>query len=163
MAQERTFTLCKPDAFTRGLVGKVLHHFEDKGLKLVGAKFAVATPEMMREHYRDVAGEPWFEDLIQFVTSGPLLAMVWEGPGAVAAADQIVGVADPMESAPGTIRGDWALTIPQTLVHRARDHEEAEAQIALWFGERARFISEDILTSVTKPLPKIQPIYPGKA
>lgn len=160
---ERTFTLCKPDAFSRGMVGKVLHRFEEKGLRLVGVKFGVATPEMMREHYRDVAGEPWFEDLIQFVTSGPLLAMVWEGPGAVAAADQIVGLADPRESPPGTIRGDWALTVPQTLVHRARDREEAEAQLSLWFGNRATFTQEDILAPAPNSPAKVQPIYPGKS
>lgn len=144
---ERVFTMCKPDAFRRGLIGKVFCRLEAKGLQLVGVKLVSPTRALMEKHYGATdAGEPWYQDLIDFVTSGPLLAMVWQGEEAIAAANQVIGDALPLESQAGTIRGEYALNRIETVVHRAKTVEESEKQIKLWFeGNGSLFKAADLL------------------
>lgn len=144
---ERVFTMVKPDAFRRALIGKVICRLEAKGLQLTGLKLVYPTRELMLKHYGATdQGEPWYQDLIDFVTSGPLLAMVWTGEEAIAAANQVIGDALPLESQAGTIRGEYAINRIETVVHRAKTVAESEQQIQLWFGgDGSLFKAQDLL------------------
>ena len=131
---ERTLVLIKPDGVDRLLVGDIIARIERKGLRLVALELKTADDEVARGHYAEHEGKPFYPSLLEFITSGPLVAAVLEGPRAVAAFRQIAGGTDPVEKAvPGTIRGDYALNTQNNLVHGSDSPESAEREIALWF------------------------------
>jgi nucleoside-diphosphate kinase len=132
---ERTFVMVKPDGVQRGLIGEIVSRLEDRGLKLVAAKFVEIDDELAREHYGEHEDEPFFEDLVGFVTSGPVLATVWEGADAIAQVRSMMGETDPADSAPGTIRGDLGLDLGRNVIHGSDDEEPGadEREIELFF------------------------------
>ena len=133
---ERTLILVKPDAFERNLTGEVIARFERKGLKLVALKQLTAGEDLAKEHYAEHVERPVFGELVDFITGGPLVAAVLEGPRAVAAARQTIGGTDPVEAAtPGSIRGDYGLEVQSNLVHGSDSTESSAREIALWFPE----------------------------
>ncbi len=133
--RERTFVMVKPDGVQRGLIGEIVSRLEDRGLKLVAAKFVEIDDELAREHYGEHEAEPFFEDLVDFVTSGPVLATVWEGADAIAQVRSMMGKTNPADSAPGTIRGDLGLDLGRNVIHGSDDEEPgaAEREIDLFF------------------------------
>ena len=134
---ERTFVMAKPDAVQRGLTGEIISRLEERGLKLVGAKFMQIDEELAHEHYGEHEGKPFFDGLVEFITSGPVMAMVWEGADATRQVRQMMGATDPADAAPGTIRGDFGLDLGQNIIHGS-DHEDEganEREIALFFDE----------------------------
>ena len=132
---DRTLILVKPDAFARGLSGEIIARFERKGLKIVSLRAMTVTRELAERHYAEHAERAFFGDLVDFITSGPILAMVLEGPDAVRAARQVIGATDPLEAATGSIRGDFALAVGQNLVHGSDSPQSAARESALFFGE----------------------------
>lgn len=133
---ERTLILVKPDAFARNLTGEVIARFERKGLKLVALKQLTTSEELAKEHYAEHAERPFFGELVDFITGGPLVAAVLEGPRAVTASRQIIGATDPVDGAtPGSIRGDYGLEVQSNLVHGSDSPESAAREIGLWFPE----------------------------
>ncbi|WP_458187622.1 nucleoside-diphosphate kinase [Haladaptatus sp. NG-WS-4] len=133
---ERTFVMVKPDGVQRGLIGEIVSRFEDRGLKLVGGKFMQIDQELAEEHYGEHEGKPFFEGLVDFITSGPVFAMVWEGQDAVAQVRTMMGETDPAESAPGTIRGDFGLDLGRNVIHGSDTEEGSnEREISLFFDE----------------------------
>lgn len=130
---EQTFVLVKPDGVQRGLIGEVIARLERRGLKLVGAKFLQVSRELAEEHYAVHKGKPFYEGLINYITSAPVMAMVWEGPNAVAVVRQTMGATRPYEAAPGTIRHDFGLTVSRNLTHASDSVENAVTEITLWF------------------------------
>ncbi|MGW0037174.1 nucleoside-diphosphate kinase [Gordonia sp. NPDC003376] len=133
---ERTLVLIKPDGVARSLVGDIIARIERKGLTLVALELKTVDDELARRHYAEHEGKPFFPALLEFITSAPLVAAVVEGPRAVAAWRQIAGGTDPVEKAvPGTIRGDYALSTQNNLVHGSDSPESAEREIAIWFPE----------------------------
>ena len=133
MADDRTFVAIKPDGVERGLVGEIIHRFERRGLKLVGLKMMQVSPELAKTHYGEHEGKPFFAGLVEFITSGPIVAMVWEGKNAPALARQVIGATNPAESPMGTIRGDLAQNIGRNLVHGSDSPESAKREIAIFF------------------------------
>jgi nucleoside-diphosphate kinase len=134
---ERTFVMVKPDGVQRGLIGEIVSRFEDRGLKLVGAKFMQITEGLAHEHYGEHEGKPFFDGLVEFITSGPVMAMVWEGQDATRQVRNMMGKTDPAESPPGTIRGDLGLDLGRNVIHGS-DHEDDganEREIDLFFDE----------------------------
>jgi nucleoside-diphosphate kinase len=134
MAVERTFVMVKPDGVQRGLIGEVVSRLERKGLKLVGARLMQVSRELAEKHYAEHRERPFFSDLVSFITSSPVFAMVWEGENAISVARALMGKTNPAEAAPGTIRGDLGLTIGMNIVHGSDSPESAQREIALWFG-----------------------------
>jgi nucleoside-diphosphate kinase len=132
---ERTLILVKPDAFERRLTGEVISRFESKGLSLVALKLLTADEEIANAHYAEHSEKPFFGELVSFITGGPLVAAVLEGPNAIAAARQLIGSTDPVEAATGSIRGDFGLEVTFNLVHGSDSPESAEREIAIWFPE----------------------------
>ncbi|MEJ5248531.1 MAG: nucleoside-diphosphate kinase [Caldilinea sp.] len=132
---ERTFVMIKPDGVQRGLIGEIISRLERRGLKLVAMKMMQVDESLARRHYAVHEGKPFFEGLIRYITSAPVVAMVVEGANAVAAVRQTVGATKPFEAAPGSIRADFALEIGRNLVHASDAPETAAAEIALWFGD----------------------------
>lgn len=132
---ERTLVLVKPDGVQRGLVGEVISRLERKGLRLVGLKLMRVTRELAERHYDVHRGKPFFPGLIEFITSGPVVAMVWEGPQAVAVVRNLMGATDARKAAPGTIRGDLALDVGHNLVHGSDSEETAAREVNLFFSE----------------------------
>lgn len=130
---ERTLVLVKPDGVQRLLVGRIIGRFEERGLKLVGLKLVRVSRELAEAHYAVHREKPFFQGLVEFITSGPLVAAVLEGPGAIGLVRTMVGATRPPEAAPGTIRGDFAIETGQNLVHASDGPETAAAEIALWF------------------------------
>ena len=131
----QTLILVKPDAFERALTGEVLARFERKGLRIAALNKMTATEEIAREHYAEHAEKPFFGELVSFITGGPLVAAVLEGTEAVKAARQLIGATDPIEAAPGSIRGDFALEVTFNMVHGSDSDESAAREIAIWFPE----------------------------
>ncbi len=131
----RTLILVKPDAFERNLTGEVISRFEAKGLRLSAAKLVTADAEIANRHYAEHTEKPFFGELVVFITRGPLVALVMEGTEAVAAARQVIGATNPLEAAPGSIRGDYATEVTFNLVHGSDSDESAEREIAIWFPE----------------------------
>ncbi|MCG0237833.1 MAG: nucleoside-diphosphate kinase [Firmicutes bacterium] len=125
--------MVKPDGVQRGLVGEVIRRLERRGLKLVAAKFMRVPRELAEKHYEALKDKPFFPGLIDFITSGPVLAMVWEGPGAISVIRNTMGATDPAKASPGTIRADFALDVSRNVVHGSDSPETAEREIALWF------------------------------
>ena len=132
---ERTLVLLKPDAVQRRLVGRIISRFEDKGLKIVGMKLMQVTQELAERHYAEHREKPFFSELVSFITSSPIVAMVVEGPGAINEVRRLMGKTDPREAAPGTIRGDYGLSITQNLVHGSDSPESAAREIPIFFSE----------------------------
>ena len=130
---ERTFIMIKPDGVQRNLVGEVIRRFETKGFKLVGLKFLSVSKELAEKHYGVHKERPFFAGLVQFITSSPVVAMVWEGDGVVASARNLIGATNPLTSPPGTIRGDFGVSIGRNLIHGSDAIETAQHEIALWF------------------------------
>jgi nucleoside-diphosphate kinase len=131
----QTLILVKPDAFERGLTGEVLARFERKGLTPVAIKLMMVEEELANRHYAEHTDKPFFGELISFITRAPLVAMVLEGEKAVEAARQVIGATDPLEAAPGSIRGDFAVEVTFNLVHGSDSDESAKREIELWFPE----------------------------
>jgi nucleoside-diphosphate kinase len=134
---QRTLILVKPDAFARNLTGEIIRRFERKGLALVALRLLTMTRELAERHYAEHEGKPFFGELVDFITSGPLVAMVLEGEEAIRAARQVIGATNPLEAATGSIRGDFAVQTGQNMVHGSDAPESAEREIALFFGELA--------------------------
>ncbi len=130
---DRTLILVKPDAFARGLTGEIIARFERKGLRIVALRHLTMTAELAQSHYAEHDGKPFFGELVEFITSGPLVAMVLEGHEAVVAARQVIGATNPLEAAPGSIRGDFALEVGQNMVHGSDSNESAAREAALFF------------------------------
>jgi len=132
---QRTLILVKPDAFERGLTGEVLRRFEQKGLRLVALRLMQADQELANVHYAEHSEKPFFGELVSFITGGPLVAGVLEGHEAVAAARQVIGATNPVEAAPGSIRGDYGLEVTFNMVHGSDSPESAEREIGIWFPD----------------------------
>jgi len=130
---EQTFVLIKPDGVQRGLMGEVIRRLEQRGLKLVASKFQSVPKALAEKHYAVHHGKPFYDGLIAYITSGPVLAMVWEGPNAIAAVRQTMGATRPTEAAPGSVRHDYALEVGRNLTHASDGLETATAEIGLWF------------------------------
>jgi nucleoside-diphosphate kinase len=131
----RTLILVKPDAFERALTGEVIARFERKGLRISALKSMRADETIANEHYAEHTDKPFFGELVAFITGGTLVAMVLEGPEAVTAARQLIGATNPVEAAPGSIRGDFALEVTFNMVHGSDSDESAEREIGIWFPE----------------------------
>ncbi len=131
---ERTFLMVKPDGVQRRLVGEIIRRFEDKGFTLTTLKLLTPTREMAEAHYAVHRGKPFFESVVGFISSGPVVAMVWEGPDVVTLSRKLMGATKPEDAAPGTIRGDFANTIEQNLIHGSDSAENAAQEIGIWFG-----------------------------
>jgi len=132
---ERSFIMIKPDGVQRGLVGDIIQRLERKGFTLVGLKLMSVSRELAETHYGVHKGKPFFEGLVEFIISSPVVAMVWEGENVIASARSLIGATKPSEAAPGTIRGDLALTVGRNLIHGSDAPETAREEIALWFSE----------------------------
>lgn len=130
---ERSLVLVKPDGVQRALVGEVISRLERRGLRLVGAKFMQVSRELAETHYAIHKGKPFYDGLIEYIISAPVMAMVWEGPNAVAAIRQTMGSTRPTEAAPGSLRHDFALEVGRNLTHASDTVENGEKEVALWF------------------------------
>ena len=131
---ERTLILIKPDGVQRLLVGRILARYEERGLKIVGLRLLRADREIAERHYAVHRGKPFYEGLVEFITSGPLVALALEGPNAIAIARATNGSTRPVEAGPGTIRGDFALEVAQNIVHASDAAETAQNELSIWFG-----------------------------
>jgi nucleoside-diphosphate kinase len=131
---EKTFVMVKPDGVQRGLIGEVISRLERRGLKLTAGKFMWVSQELAEKHYAIHKGKPFYDGLIKYITSAPVLAMVWEGPSAVAAVRQTMGATRPTEAAPGSLRHDFALMVGRNLTHASDSVENGEAEVTLWFN-----------------------------
>jgi nucleoside-diphosphate kinase len=131
---ERTYIMIKPDGVQRRLTGEIIRRFENRGLTLVALKMLTPSRETAVAHYDVHKERPFFNDLVDFVTSGPVVAMVWEGPEAVKLTRQMIGATKPLEATPGTIRGDYTCDVMSNLIHGSDSPENAEAEIKLWFA-----------------------------
>ncbi|RKD25704.1 nucleoside-diphosphate kinase [Ammoniphilus oxalaticus] len=147
MANEKTFIMVKPDGVQRNLIGEIVTRFEKKGFQLVGAKLMSVSKELAEEHYGEHKERPFFGELVDFITSSPVFAMVWEGPGVIATARQMMGTTNPSEAAPGTIRGDYGISVGMNIIHGSDSAESAEREMGLWFTDQD-------LTSYDKTLSK---------
>lgn len=132
---ERTFVMVKPDGVQRGLIGEVIARLERRGLRLVAAKFMQVSKELAETHYSIHKGKPFYDGLISYITSAPVMAMVWEGPNAVGAVRQTMGATRPTEAAPGTVRHDFALEVGRNLTHASDSVENGAGEVALWFKQ----------------------------
>jgi nucleoside-diphosphate kinase len=132
---ERTLVLIKPDAMQRRLAGQILARFEDRGLSIRAAKLVQVDRDLAERHYAEHREKPFFGELVEFITSSPTLALVFEGESAVSVVRSTIGATNPADAAPGTIRGDLALAMPDNLVHGSDAFESAAREVALWFGD----------------------------
>jgi nucleoside-diphosphate kinase len=132
---ERTLILVKPDAFARGLTGEIIARFERKGLRIVALKHMRVTEDLARQHYAEHEGKPFFGELVEFITSGPIVAMVLEGDSAITAARQVIGATNPLEATTGSIRGDFAIAVGQNMVHGSDAPESGQREAGLFFPE----------------------------
>jgi nucleoside-diphosphate kinase len=130
---DRTLILVKPDAFARGLTGEIIARFERKGLKIVALKHMTVTEDLAKQHYAEHDGKPFFGELVEFITSGPIVAMVLEGDQAITAARQVIGATNPLEASPGSIRGDFAIAVGQNMVHGSDSTESGKREAELFF------------------------------
>ena len=132
---DRTLILVKPDAFARNLTGEIIARFERKGLRIAALKHMTVTEDLAKQHYAEHEGKPFFGELVDFITSGPLVAMVLEGLDAVKAARQVIGATNPLEAAPGSIRGDFAVEVGKNMVHGSDSGESAQREASLFFPD----------------------------
>ena len=135
MPIERTYIMIKPDGVERRLTGEIIRRFENRGLKLVGLKLLVPPRETAEKHYAVHSEKPFYGSLVDFVTSGPVVAMVWEGPEAIKLGRQMIGATKPLDAQPGTIRGDYTCDVMSNLIHGSDAPETAAEEIALWFPD----------------------------
>ncbi|XP_037332442.1 nucleoside diphosphate kinase 3 [Pungitius pungitius] len=140
---ERTFVAVKPDGVQRKLVGEILRRFEKKGFKLVGLKLVQASEDLLREHYWDLRSKPFFRDLMSYMSSGPMVAMVWEGSDVVKTARKMLGETDPAASLPGTIRGDFCVEVGRNVIHGSDSVPSARREVSLWFKQSELHCWED--------------------
>ncbi|GFF45013.1 nucleoside diphosphate kinase [Aspergillus udagawae] len=133
MSNEQTFIAIKPDGVQRGLVGPIISRFENRGFKLVAMKLVSPPQSQLEQHYADLSDKPFFKGLVSYMLSGPICAMVWEGRDAVKTGRTILGATNPLASAPGTIRGDYAIDVGRNVCHGSDSVENAKKEIALWF------------------------------
>ncbi|NLX02514.1 MAG: nucleoside-diphosphate kinase [Syntrophomonadaceae bacterium] len=131
----RTFAMVKPDGVEKGLVGEIISRFEKKGLKIVALKIMKITPELAEKHYGEHKGKPFFADLVNFITSGPVAVMVLQGENVIPTVRTMMGATNPQDAAPGTIRGDFALTIDENIIHGSDSPESAIREIGIFFKE----------------------------
>lgn len=134
--EQRTFIAVKPDGVKRGLVGEIIKRFESRGFKLIGLKMLDVTPEMAEKHYAEHKGKPFYNRLIRYIQSGPIVAMVWKGYDVITGSRQIMGATKPTEAQVGTIRADFALVMEYNVVHGSDSEESAEREIAIYFDEK---------------------------
>lgn len=134
---QRTLILVKPDAFARGLTGEIIARFERKGLRLVALERKALDRELAARHYAEHEGKSFYEELVSFITSGPLVAMVLEGEEAIEAARQVIGATNPLEASPGSIRGDYAIAVGQNMVHGSDSEASATREVGLFFPSLA--------------------------
>ena len=146
MAHERTFVAVKPDGVERGLVGEIVQRFERRGLKLVGLKIMNVSQKLAEEHYGEHKGKPFFEGLVKHITSGPIVAMVWEGKNAVALTRSTIGATNPVDATPGSIRGDLSVDIGRNIVHGSDSPANAERETNIFFTK------EELLPSKEKTI-----------
>jgi nucleoside-diphosphate kinase len=132
---ERTFVMIKPDGVERKLVGEIIRRFENKGLTLVGLKMLTPDRELAEKHYEVHRARPFFGELVEFITGGPVVAMAWEGEQAITLIRKMMGATKPEDAAPGTIRGDYTTSIQTNLVHGSDGPDTAETELTLWFGD----------------------------
>lgn len=132
---ERTFVMVKPDGVERGLIGKVICKIEDKGFRLVAIKMLSIDDSLARQHYIEHIDKPFFSELVSFITSSPVAAMVWEGSGVIQAVREMMGSTDPLQARPGTIRGDHAVYISKNVVHGSDSQQSADREISLYFKD----------------------------
>ncbi len=144
---ERTFIAIKPDGVQRGLIGEIVRRFETKGFTLVGLKIMQVNRELAETHYSVHKEKPFFAGLVDFITSGPVVAMVWEGEGVIASARKLIGATNPLTSEPGTIRGDFGVSIGRNLIHGSDAPETAQQEIGLWFSESELVSWQPTMTS----------------
>ncbi|XP_047233998.1 nucleoside diphosphate kinase B-like [Girardinichthys multiradiatus] len=131
--QERTFIAIKPDGVQRGIIGEIIKRFETKGFKLVGMKMLQASEDLLMQHYMDLKDRPFFPSLVNYMSSGPVVAMVWEGKGVVKTGRVMLGETNPADSKPGTIRGDLCIDVSKNIIHGSDSVESAKKEISLWF------------------------------
>lgn len=146
IAVERTFLAIKPDGVQRSLVGEIIRRFEAKGFTLVGMKFMKVSRELAEQHYGVHRERPFFQGLVEFITSGPVVAMVWEGDGVIASARKMIGATNPLTAEPGTIRGDYGVNIGRNIIHGSDAPETAQQEVSLWFKEEELASWEPSLT-----------------
>ena len=132
---ERTFIMIKPDGVARGLVAKIIKRFEQRGYKLVAMKYMQASEELLKQHYADLSGKPFFPKLVEFIGSGPVVPMVWEGKDVVKQGRQMMGETNPLASKPGSIRGDFSIDIGRNIVHGSDSVDSANKEIKIWFKD----------------------------
>uniref|UniRef100_A0A3P9L2T9 Nucleoside diphosphate kinase n=1 Tax=Oryzias latipes TaxID=8090 RepID=A0A3P9L2T9_ORYLA len=130
---ERTFIAIKPDGVQRGIIGEIIKRFEMKGFKLVGMKMVQASEDLLMKHYIDLKDRPFFPTLVNYMSSGPVVAMVWEGKGVVKTGRVMLGETNPADSKPGTIRGDFCIDVSKNIIHGSDSVESANTEISLWF------------------------------
>ena len=144
---EKTFLMVKPDGVQRNVIGEIVARFEKKGYHLVGAKLMQIPTELAEEHYGEHKERPFFGELVEFITSGPVFAMVWEGENVILTARQMMGATNPKDAAPGTIRGDFAVTVGKNMIHGSDSAESAEREIGLFFKEEELVSYEKTMNS----------------
>ncbi len=132
---EQTFLMVKPDGVQRNLIGEIVGRLENKGYQLVGAKLMTIPTELAEQHYGEHKERPFFGELVEFITSGPVFAMVWEGENVISTSRLMMGATNPKESAPGTVRGDFAVTVGKNIIHGSDSLESAEREIGLFFNK----------------------------
>ena len=133
MVDERTFVMIKPDGVQRGLISEIIHRFERKGYKLVALRFCKPALSVFEEHYKEHLGKPFYKPLLDFITSGPVVPMVWEGKDVVAQSRKLIGETDPLKASVGTIRGDLAISKSNNVIHGSDSLESAKREISIWF------------------------------
>lgn len=142
---QKTFLMVKPDGVQRSIIGEVISRFEKKGFQLVGAKLMHISQELAETHYGEHKEKPFFGELVKFITSGPVFAMVWEGENVISVSRQMVGKTNPQEALPGTIRGDYGLIVDKNIIHGSDSPESAEREISLFFeSEELTFYKKEI-------------------
>ncbi|XP_046996130.1 nucleoside diphosphate kinase A [Schistocerca americana] len=134
--KERTFIMVKPDGVQRNLVGEIIKRFEAKGFKLVAMKFVLPSEDLLKKHYAEHIGRPFFAGLVKYMSSGPVVAMVWEGLNVVKTGRFMMGTTNPADSAPGTIRGDFCIQVGRNIIHGSDSVESAQKEIGLWFESK---------------------------
>ena len=145
---EKTFIMIKPDGVQRNLIGEIVSRFEQKGYKLVAAKFMQVSTELAQAHYAEHKARPFFGELVDFITCAPVFAMVWEGENIVEISRAMIGKTSPKDAMPGTIRGDFAATMAKNIIHGSDSVESAQREIALWFKEEGLTYNKNLDTWV---------------
>merc|ERR1719261_1428888 len=138
--QERSYVMIKPDGVQRGLVGEIISRFEQKGFYLKGLKMFQTPEDLAKEHYKDLSEKPFFGDLVEYICSGPVVCMVWEGKGVIKSARKLIGATNPLEAEPGTIRGDFAVETGRNVIHGSDSIENGEREIGIWFESGAGMV-----------------------